>query len=35
MMKPDEVEAMLGFYGLSWGTRRIAVRILRAIRTSE
>ena len=24
MMKPDEVEAMLGFYGLSWGTRRIA-----------
>ena len=24
MMKPDEVEAMLGLYELGWGTRRIA-----------
>ena len=24
MMKSDEVEAMLGLYGLGWGPRRIA-----------
>ena len=24
MMKPDEVEAMLGLYELGWGTKRIA-----------
>ena len=35
MMKPDEVEAMLGLYELGWGTKRIAREFGRSRNTAR